>query len=152
MSQEKSKVVAKSLGVVHEVVIEAFRSKEDETMKNATLSIPLVTNFSQIKGDTLEIDINTFSKESGFLLEKDSFRLEIALLLETWQHFVLALFFPFVFVLEMFALFQTIWDISFVVNDMLRMKFSFGNYMCCVSLGNRWVCVVGRMPSPFTKR
>ena len=83
MSQEKSKVVAKSLGVVHEVVIEAFRSKEDETMKNATLSIPLVTNFSQIKGDTLEIDINTFSKESGFLLEKDSFRLEIALLLET---------------------------------------------------------------------
>ena len=36
----------KSLGVVHEVVIEAFRSKEDEATKNATLSVSLVTNSS----------------------------------------------------------------------------------------------------------
>ncbi|KAJ9686467.1 hypothetical protein PVL29_015391 [Vitis rotundifolia] len=80
---KKGKVVAKSLGVVREVVIGAFRSKEDEAAKNAAPSVPLVANSSQFKGDTLEIDINTSSKESGLLLEKDSFRLEIALPSET---------------------------------------------------------------------
>lgn len=70
--ESKGKTILGSSGIVHEVAIgamRAFGSKEGETMKNIAPSDSLYCEFFSIQG-TLEIDINTFSKETGFPLEK----------------------------------------------------------------------------------